>query len=72
MTARERTKRTMAECDHRFSGVCHDCVTAALIAHAEAVRNEAARVARQWCRQGEPGAETASYIAAAIEYIEVS
>ena len=43
VTARERMKRTLAECDHQFSGVCGDCVTAAILAHAEAVRAEAVR-----------------------------
>jgi len=72
MTASERYLAAVFGCHHQADGACVDCLIAAFIAHADAVKREAVRVARQWCRQWEAGAETASYIAAAIECIEVT
>ena len=42
MTARERM-RTLAGCEHVAHGICRDCCAAYMIAHAEAVREEAAK-----------------------------
>ncbi len=81
ITARERAN-TLKSIPELWTTSCHisdatmDAILhwaeSALIAHAEALKREAVRVAAQWCRQGEVGAETASYIAAAIRLIEVS
>ena len=72
ITARERMREAEASCDHVDKGICRDCCLALMIAHADAMKRDAVRVAAQWCRQGEAGAETASYIAAAIGCIEVT
>ena len=43
MTARDRMKHAFANCGHRSGGICRDCCTVALIAHAKEVRDEAVK-----------------------------
>ncbi len=49
MTARERMSKAYDKCAHPIGGVaghiCVDCVTAAILAHAQAVRQEDAQIA---------------------------
>ena len=40
MTARERSKKAHGDCLHLSKGLCRDCCTAAILAHAGAVREE--------------------------------
>jgi hypothetical protein len=45
MTARKRMREAFATCGHVPKGICRDCCTRAIRIHAEAVREEAAKVA---------------------------
>ena len=49
MTAKERSDTAYALCRHctgmTCNGLCRDCCTDAILAHAEAVREEAAKIA---------------------------
>lgn len=38
MTARERMQLAFSACQHRPVGICRSCVTAAILAHAEAAK----------------------------------
>ena len=52
MTAKERSDTAYALCRHctgmTCNGLCRDCCTDAILAHAEAVREEAALVVERW------------------------
>lgn len=56
MTARERWENAVRACTHGhvLTRPCPKCSVAAIIAHAEAVREDCAKATCKWCRDGHP------------------